>query len=708
MDSDSSNGPIPPDFKSIHARVQAAKRTAKGWKEFDLQEAKKELGDWIRYLCYHNCIDIHNKRRGEGTCDCLQEASAHMGPRNMISLWTTLVDMAQKPRKEIDLQVIEWIKYAESRKASLVGKPKQQQQRVYLCPGVWEHTVCKHAIAALCGYGRDSWLRLVSAAKSGNFKEHGLVGKPSNFLKKHDHSPKLHQFFKELELYAAPRATRVVRSSLGGEELRDDDLDLVDLPSNFLKNGLYARYCKEVCGTSIKFDSKHRLVSTEAVPGMEMADIPAWSTFRKFWDKNYPKLKIQKPSKDICGECYKHANRFKILAGRRVDDGEDSDEENDEANVSNPRSEAEELQRMLDSESEVKKAAKHVHMAEAQRTLFNRQKLEAIRTRFNEKSERVLTFVCDYAQNMTLPNFGSEQPGETYYYSPLNVYCFGIVDTSSDHLHAMLYLEGEAKKGGDNVASMICAHLKKDGLLLSDNRQEIPTKWQPLKQLNLWFDNCGGQNKNRMVLRLLTFLAERRVASEIQFNFLVAGHTKNDCDRNFNLLKSIYRDSNCFVPSQMIQILNESSQVTAKMTDPSIFFAYSVAQDAVMKPVEGINKHHLFKTKSTEPTKIDMKQYDGCDDDETENISILKRNFKESEWYDTFVSRLNPLQAPGIQTIKWIELHDKWKPLVPRQYWDQFYLYSEDPGPERRQQVKRQLKESKKQRKERVRASTEA
>lgn len=208
-----------------------------------------------------------------------------------------------------------------------------------------------------------------------------------------------------------------------------------------------------------------------------------------------------------------------------------------------------------------------------------------------------MTLVCDYAQNMTLPNFGSEQPGETYYYSPLNVYCFGIVDTSTDHLHATLYLEGQAKKGGDNVASMICSHLKKERLLLSDDSAELPVTWKPLKQLNLWFDNCGGQNKNRMVLRLLMVLAQRRVAEEINFNFLVAGHTKNDCDRLFNLLKMVYRDSNCYVPSQMTSILNEAPQVTATMADTSIFKSFSVAWNKQVSsvPIQAfytIHNHH--------------------------------------------------------------------------------------------------------------------
>lgn len=108
-----------------------------------------------------------------------------------------------------------------------------------------------------------------------------------------------------------------MRSSTGADELRDTDLEVVDLPSNFSKGGLYARYCKEVCGTTVKFDAKHRLVSAEGVSGTEKEDIPAWSTFLNFWKKNYPKLRIQKPAKDICGDCYKYANPL-LLAIRRM------------------------------------------------------------------------------------------------------------------------------------------------------------------------------------------------------------------------------------------------------------------------------------------------------------------------------------------------------------------------------------------------------
>jgi hypothetical protein len=54
------------------------------------------------------------------------------------------------------------------------------------------------------------------------------------------------------------------------------------------------------------------------------------------------------------------------------------------------------------------------------------------------------TLIADYSQNMSLPWFGSNQPGDTYYYTPLIIFIFGVVDVShldGDHLYAHVYKE---------------------------------------------------------------------------------------------------------------------------------------------------------------------------------------------------------------------------------------------------------------------------
>ncbi len=72
---------------------------------------------------------------------------------------------------------------------------------------------------------------------------------------------------------------------------------------------------------------------------------------------------------------------------------------------------------------------------------------------------RSCTFVCNYGQNMELPIFDQDQPGCSYYFSPLGVQNFGVVGQAyvdydgkiCDHMHAHVYHEGVGKKGTNNI-----------------------------------------------------------------------------------------------------------------------------------------------------------------------------------------------------------------------------------------------------------------
>jgi hypothetical protein len=53
-------------------------------------------------------------------------------------------------------------------------------------------------------------------------------------------------------------------------------------------------------------------------------------------------------------------------------------------------------------------------------------------------------------------------------------------------------------------------------------------------------DNCGGQNKNNVVLRLAPYLVEMGYFLKFEFAFYIRGHTNNTCDRTYNKMKSNY------------------------------------------------------------------------------------------------------------------------------------------------------------------------
>ena len=96
--------------------------------------------------------------------------------------------------------------------------------------------------------------------------------------------------------------------------------------------------------------------------------------------------------------------------------------------------------------------------------------------------------IVDFYQNVQLPSHKKDQPGETYFFVPLNIFVLGIVycNSKKDHLHANMYTEAEGGKGGNLVASMIMRYLFDRGLL--DGQQRY--------KLTIIMDNCSGQNKN--------------------------------------------------------------------------------------------------------------------------------------------------------------------------------------------------------------------
>jgi hypothetical protein len=141
---------------------------------------------------------------------------------------------------------------------------------------------------------------------------------------------------------------------------------------------------------------------------------------------------IRKPCEDVCGECTIYRNRWKY--GARAE--EDSEEEQDEAKEDNAPEENDgdddefTTPAMLEQEKLIVDATLHVEQAMAMREMAREAIEVAQSTAHLPHSERHYCFTIDYAQNLMIPNLGDTQPGDTYYFSPKNVYIFGIADNS--------------------------------------------------------------------------------------------------------------------------------------------------------------------------------------------------------------------------------------------------------------------------------------
>jgi hypothetical protein len=615
------------------------------------------------------CCCLHDLRGGEDQ-ERLAYAAEHMwhfhnlngaNQHRLVTQWIRLKDKTNKKRP-----------YQLPVRGRQNEPPSDALQTTY--------PICKNALQSITQFGRNKFKTSTEAAQTNVDLIDWRVGRKSNNAMKPGTHADLHEFFQEMMELAAPRATRIVQDETG-TGLRDQDIEVKELPTHFTKRGMYYRYGSDR-GHNIELkDHRGNLqVSPRAhdddkeVPlwptGSVSTDIVSWKAFRNFWKRNYSKLILPNARHDICGECFILANSFRYRK-RTTSNGEGDSDGDSDADPDNEQQDPDFAAR----EVAIDNANKHCKRSVCQRKLANEKIAKAKEDKLNNvpHSSRTYTFIADYSQNLDLPHFGGEQPGETFYYSPLNIFQFGVVDpTDNDKLHAFVYDEGDGKKGGNNVASLILKLLRLPAI-------DLIEKGEAGGELNFILDNCSGQNKNRMVLRLANLLVESGIFWKVNFLFLVRGHTKNPCDRMFNILKLRFRKQNVYTMEQLLEVLNAQDQVNALRVQSSDFYDMDAFLDKFYRRFASgtVHKAHIFSCNMDDgATKIKINVSEWELEDEPEVKTDLKKQARYTDFgeltREEALKQWKPqlLEAPGIPPIKRCELYNKYRPLVPQPYRD--------------------------------------
>ena len=257
--------------------------------------------------------------------------------------------------------------------------------------------------------------------------------------------------------------------------------------------------------------------------------------------------------------------------------------------------------------------------------------------------------------------------------------------------------EDIGKKGGNNVGSLLMHHLE---------RQSIPQQQSeaaaPFKEINIVMDNCGGQNKNRHVLRLLHILVKQRVATTAKAIFLVRGHTKNDCDCLFNTMKRNYRKSNCFTPDDLFQQIHHE-QVEPIMVGPDFFGNWDALEVIHINAPTGETKtNHVFAVdiNKNNGNSMQLQVSDGSVESE---LLLVRQEYHEHDVQYWRSLQPQPIPAVGLVDIKWRELNKKWGPFVPQDKRQQWIYYRQEPPASTMKDVARKQKEAQIQLKTRTR-----
>lgn len=140
------------------------------------------------------------------------------------------------------------------------------------------------------------------------------------------------------------------------------------------------------------------------------------------------------------------------------------------------------------------------------------------------------------------------------------------------------------------------------------------------------------------------------------------------------------------------------NNVTAIQFDPMKFGDWDAMFEKYMARPSPVKVNHIFTARDDNPTIMYKQKYDGYT--ETAQV-IIKREYVSTDWYKNV--QVLPLVAPGIQDIKWMELYNKWRKLVPSDRHNKWFYFCNPPSKATEDRVRQHTKASKKQRTDRSR-----
>ncbi len=106
-------------------------------------------------------------------------------------------------------------------------------------------------------------------------------------------------------------------------------------------------------------------------------------------------------------------------------------------------------------------------------------------------------------------------------------------------------------------------------------------------------------------MRLVAWLAQLGHFHEVNFIFLIVGHTKNAADHLFNSLKVRYRKKNLYTFDQLAEVLSLSHTITVHPTVAEDFLDYGKFFDVFYKKLAGqIQQNHIFSSGQGDEIRI--------------------------------------------------------------------------------------------------------
>ncbi|KAE9329457.1 hypothetical protein PR003_g15552 [Phytophthora rubi] len=265
----------------------------------------------------------------------------------------------------------------------------------------------------------------------------------------------------------------------------------------------------------------------------------------------------------------------------------------------------------------------------------------------------------DFSQNLTLPSVTST-PSQWYFLSLVNVRMFGIYYANKEIQYNYVYDELTAGKGTDEVNSMLHHFIKK--IVLPNGH----------RQLTIYADNCGGQNKNNYVLKMLLAVAQMGDLERVELKFFENGHTKNAVDRGFVHVRKKFAKEDVWTTAQLLEVVNSASVSLALVHIPhdnGIMKVFRSVVKEAYKDLKSLQSYQIFTMEESKPGVVSCR----ATPSDTVVVQDLRRTYDDictdaAKLHELFQLHLDKLVPPTPNFEKKLQMYRKVRPYVPKEY----------------------------------------
>lgn len=159
----------------------------------------------------------------------------------------------------------------------------------------------------------------------------------------------------------------------------------------------------------------------------------------------------------------------------------------------------------------------------------------------HDKPQELHTIAFDLEQALPTPKLSC---GPAFYKRKLYTYNLAVHNCGGNKANMMIWPETVGGRGADEIGSCLLKYFQ----------QPIPSR-----NLAVFSDNCGGQNKNLKIMALWQYLIVTDKFDEIVHYFPVSGHTMLPCDRDFgDIERSVRKHQQIYSPDEYVKIISNA------------------------------------------------------------------------------------------------------------------------------------------------------